>query len=291
MKLWVWSDMHLEFSSSDFRTLDNIVPPADADIIVCAGDLAWASHYPRLTRHIVEKFDIPLLIVPGNHEYYSQDSFESALHLMLDVAQRSIDEDWAHPVNVLQRKTLVLGDVRFVGATGWVDFAYGLEGLDDTEFEKEIAHRFHEAPHILNDFKMIWRRLAPFVFSPERMLQLHQEDRNHILSKIEEPFDGNTIVLTHHMPHPDCTPEMYKNNKHNYLFASSEKPFGELFHSDMAPDLWICGHTHEAFDIEVGRTRIVCNPHGYDHEAYTNGFTWDKVIDTDDLRPQPSRSL
>ncbi len=29
------------------------------------------------------------------------------------------------------------------------------------------------------------------------------------------------------------------------------------------PPLWIHGHTHASIDTHVGKTRIVCNPHGY----------------------------
>ena len=29
------------------------------------------------------------------------------------------------------------------------------------------------------------------------------------------------------------------------------------------PRLWIHGHTHESFDYEIGKTRVVCNPRGY----------------------------
>ena len=27
--------------------------------------------------------------------------------------------------------------------------------------------------------------------------------------------------------------------------------------------LWIHGHTHESFDYEIGKTRVICNPRGY----------------------------
>jgi Icc-related predicted phosphoesterase len=29
------------------------------------------------------------------------------------------------------------------------------------------------------------------------------------------------------------------------------------------PRLWINCHTHESFDYEIGKTRVVCNPRGY----------------------------
>jgi Icc-related predicted phosphoesterase len=46
--------------------------------------------------------------------------------------------------------------------------------------------------------------------------------------------------------------------------------FGSTLWSDMdelilehQPCLWIHGHTHESFDYEIGKTRVICNPRGY----------------------------
>lgn len=38
------------------------------------------------------------------------------------------------------------------------------------------------------------------------------------------------------------------------------------------PKLWIHGHTHESVDYRVGRTRVVCNPHGYAGHAVNARF-------------------
>src|SRR5690606_22539701 len=120
-------------------------------------------------------------------------------------------------------------------------------------------------------------------FTPDHMLNLHRSNATYIRQKLSETFDGRTIVLTHHMPHPECTPPIYANAPGNYLFACGADAFDDILHSELAPDLWICGHTHYAFDIQVGRSRIICNPHGYGWEQRRNGFRWDWVIDTDDI--------
>jgi len=39
-------------------------------------------------------------------------------------------------------------------------------------------------------------------------------------------------------------------------------------------DLWIHGHTHDNFDYQLGRCRVVCNPRGYVWERHGgNGHT------------------
>lgn len=61
MKLRILSDIHLEHNTPD------AVPGCDADVVILAGDIAngrdgidWAAR----------TFDVPVLYVPGNHEYY-----------------------------------------------------------------------------------------------------------------------------------------------------------------------------------------------------------------------------
>ncbi|KAB2678073.1 metallophosphoesterase [Brucella tritici] len=279
MKLWIWSDLHDELGGS-VRLPDR----PDADAILIAGDLGHARRIGDIAKYYIDYYDLPIIFVAGNHEFYRQETMAKAVEDMEFAARRSINEGWKQRFHFLNRDTLVIGDTRFIGATLWVDGALGAVSQEDRIW------RLREAVSALNDFRVI-KTAKDKVFRPADMIDLFRKDSTYIREQLQQPFDGKTIVLTHHMPHPDCTPEMYKNNKHNYLFASSEKPFGELLHSEHAPELWVCGHTHEAFDIEIGNSRVVCNPHGYGHEYGRNGFRWDLVIDTDDLRPQPSRSL
>lgn len=279
MKLWIWSDLHDELGGS-VRLPDR----PDADAILIAGDLGHARRIGDIAKYYIDYYDLPIIFVAGNHEFYRQETMAKAIADIEYAEQRSINEGWKQRFHFLNRDTLVIGDTRFIGATLWVDGALGAVSQEDRIW------RLREAVSALNDFRVI-KTAKDKVFRPADMIDLFRKDSAYIREQLQQPFDGKTIVLTHHMPHPDCTPDMYKKNKHSYLFASSEKPFGELLHSEHAPDLWVCGHTHEAFDIEIGNSRVVCNPHGYDHEHGRNDFRWDLVIDTEDLRPQPSRSL
>jgi hypothetical protein len=45
--------------------------------------------------------------------------------------------------------------------------------------------------------------------------------------------------------------------------------------------LWTHGHTHHAFDYQIGDTRIVCNPRGYETASYSEDSGWDpnKIIE------------
>lgn len=71
--------------------------------------------------------------------------------------------------------------------------------------------------------------------------------------------DGRTVILKHHLPHPDCTLPVYAEMQAVYLFANSTVAFCCLLYSDMKPKLWISGHAHHVFDISTRSTSNVRN--------------------------------
>lgn len=276
MKLWIWSDVHVEQQPIGFPSREQ-APECDA--IVIAGDLNSAPNMPFMTEFLIDRYDKPIIYAPGNHEFYraagerdrSLDSDRRAIK-----AIELMSRDWPQRFYCLDEDELVIDGVRFIGATLWVDFQMNLPT------QSALPQRMREAHTMLNDFRMIYMPDGEHLTS-ERMLELHRSSAAYIRDKLTEKFKGSTVVLTHHMPHPACTPPIYANETGNYLFACGPGAFDDILHSEFGPELWICGHTHHAFDIRVGRSRIVCNPHGYRWEQGRNDFRWDWVIDTDHI--------
>src|SRR5690606_38816741 len=279
MKLWVWSDVHSEQQQVAFPPREQA---PDCDAMVIAGDLNSAPNLSFLAEFLIDRYVRPLIFVPGNHEFYHDRWPVGDQHRSLEsdrLAIKAIEttsRDWPQRFYCLDEDEVIIHDTRFIGATLWVDFQMNLPSKSD------LPQRMREARGILNDFRAIYMQDGER-FTPEHMLNLHRSNAAYIRQKLSGPFDGRTIVLTHHMPHPECTPPIYANATGNYLFACSQESFEDILHSEFAPDLWICGHTHHAFDIRVGRSRIICNPHGYGWEQGRNGFRWNWVIDTDDI--------
>jgi predicted phosphodiesterase len=276
MKLWIWSDLHLEMQDVPLPAQ----APEGADVIVCAGDLCYAPHLQRRAFEIVHRYDLPLVFVPGNHEFYWGGSIArtkpSDHRLMREAAEAS--KSWRQPLILLDDGIAEIGGVLFIGGTLWTDFRMGLEK------EADLRDRMKWAPRQLADFSQI--RLADGqLLSPQMMRASNILTYGFIERQLAIPFEGKKIVVTHNLPHPDCTPESYRGSDASYLFACSEHVFGDILASDAAPSLWICGHTHHPVDVTVGKTRIVCNPRGYMRvrDERENGFRWDFVIDTEDL--------
>ncbi len=92
------------------------------------------------------------------------------------------------------------------------------------------------------------------------------------------PFNGPTVVVTHTAPSSRSIATRYEGSALNGAFVNN---LDYMFEGDFAPDLWVHGHVHQAFDYAVGGTRVVCNPLGYlpREDERLNGFDWFKVVE------------
>ena len=87
---------------------------------------------------------------------------------------------------------------------------------------------------------------------------MHWVDRDWLRRQVAEPFDGPTVVVTHHAPSLGSVATPYAADWLTPAFVS-ELP-SEFFEGST---LWAHGHTHSPFDYQRGRCRVVSNPRGY----------------------------
>ena len=105
MKIRVLSDLHVNVATWE-------PPPAEADVVVIAGDIkngsggfVWArKHFP----------DAEIVAILGNHEYYG-GALDKTPSVLRQEASRA-------GVKLLDCDEVVLGKVRFIGCTLWTDF-------------------------------------------------------------------------------------------------------------------------------------------------------------------------
>jgi predicted phosphodiesterase len=135
MKIQLLSDLHLETDPGFVAT-----PAPGADLLVLAGDIG--SYQLRRDGSVMDEPDwglqrfsplpqhggwpTPVLFVPGNHEYDNLDWDEA--HTGLRRACDRLGIAW------LERETLLMRGVRFVGTTLWSDYdALAPTGATETE--------------------------------------------------------------------------------------------------------------------------------------------------------------
>ena len=249
MKLQILSDLHL--GSGGFE------PPATAaDVVILAGDIAR----PKEAVPWAKQFGKPVLYVAGNHEFYG-GSIDGTLQTLKQSCTGS-------PVQVLDDSEIVLGGVRFLGSTLWTDF----------ELFEEAARRSEamaEAQRLIRDFSRI-RRLeaAQAVFTPQDSADLFRRHADWLSRRLEVPFNGPTVVITHHAPSPGSIHPRFADSLLNACFVSA----AEYLLDGRRVQLWIHGHTHDSFDYRVNGTRVVCNPRGYVKDGVNENPCFDPAL-------------
>jgi len=242
MRLRVFSDLHLE--AGPFEP-----PVADADVVILAGDIHNGAAGIEWGRR---RFDGTVIYVAGNHE-----SYEAEFHATRAALQNAAA---ANDIILLDCAECVLDGVRFLGCTLWTDFALlGEAGRD---------HALSNYGPWLADFRLIrWHDRA---FTADDSIAMHARERAWLAARLTAPFAGDTVVVTHHAPHPGSIAPKYTGHPLNPAFISNlEGLMGRA-------RLWIHGHTHYAFDYAVRGTRIISNARGYPGE--NTGFKADLVI-------------
>jgi Icc-related predicted phosphoesterase len=79
---------------------------------------------------------------------------------------------------------------------------------------------------------------------------------------ISDTLDENTILVTHHLPHPICIADQFKGEPTNIWFMSDESETLE----EKKPKIAIFGHSHVRTDFVYKGTRYINNSVGYPSE-------------------------
>jgi Icc-related predicted phosphoesterase len=124
----------------------------------------------------------------------------------------------------------------------------------------------------MTDFSIIQNNSQRF--TPEDVIRLHTASREWLAATLAEPFDGRTVVVTHHAPSSQSVHQRYASDLLTPAFASNLE---SLMDGDGVA-LWIHGHMHESYDYEAYGTRVVCNPRGYAPNALNPDFRPDWLI-------------
>lgn len=217
--------------------------PSLYDIVVLAGDIHSHTH---AIHWAARTFSKPVVYLPGNHEFYG------AHYQGLWTELRRTAAEYAH-VHLLDEDAIEIDGVRILGTMLWTDFM--LFGSDLGTHGQCL----HDAKHGMLDFDRI-RFIGCNLLRPVDTVRLHRECAAFLSEALNTPFDGPTVVVTHHLPSMLSVADRFKQSLLSAAFASN------LDHLVAKADLWIHGHTHTSVDYRIGKCRVVCNPRGYPHQ-------------------------
>lgn len=254
-KIWVISDFQADINGIGGFFRPEHLP--DADVLVVAGDFAPPLHNSIMALAKIS-FLMPVVYVPGNRDFYGRNIQDE-----LALARKACTSPQGKGIHLLYNDAVVIGDTRFIGSTLWTDM----------KLEGGVTERGIE---FLSDFAYIQTNGRPF--TPSDYVTEHRLAVDFIEEELQEPFEGATVVVSHHSPHPNSITERH---------AANVAGVNAFFHSDLrhllegpaAPDMWVHGATHQSVDYVVGSTRVVSNPLGYLDRNENPSFDEQMVVD------------
>lgn len=298
MKLQLLSDLHLE-ANPDFQA----EPAAGADLLVLAGDVG--SYQTRHDGSVMDEPDwglrrfsplpqyggwpVPVLYVPGNHEYDGLDVDET--HIKLRQTCDRLGITW------LERESLEIGGARWIGTTLWSDF----DALGDPDLQRSAAggakargkasrstvdpytHRLQQREKAFRAanfyLSKVFSQRNGRLFDAEAVRALALECQDWLHAALRRPFDGPTVVVTHFAPTLHSADPRYGLRPGTAGFCNGLDDWLTL------ADLWLHGHLHCPQDLQVGRCRIVANPLGYVDKDEQVGFQTQQLIEVPGTEP------
>lgn len=258
-QIWLVSDLHQEWSTNSFDLAAHA--PDAFDVLVVAGDV----HTPGTSAlaWLAERFPgVPLVYVLGNHDVYRDGSDDR--YTYLDMYARSQDLAARLGISLLVDSQAEHAGVRFVGGSLWTDMRLGTHSR---------AHGLATARKGMRDYARIrrgngnhrWLRV-------EETVDMHRATVAYLDGALAVPFDGPTVVVTHHAPSAQSLSDPFMDLR--WAYASSLEPLIEA----RQPALWVHGHLHSHSDFTVGSTRVVANPRGHVEELGTSDFVPNLVL-------------
>jgi predicted phosphohydrolase len=233
MKIQLCSDLHLEYAVNR-KWLAQHPLQVLGEILLIAGDTSYLNEDARnleflkwCSHHFKETY-----LIPGNHEYYGGYDFSNA--------SRSFKKSIFSNVHYVNNQVIRLGEIRILCSTLWSQI-------------KEKATVINMGMADFHKIRYGGRKLSIEAYNNAFKLSL-----DFITSSLDD--QGNTIVLTHHLPSIHCNDVEFKNS-----------PLTEAFCVDLTElikgskiDYWIYGHSHRNVgDIDLCGTKLISNQLGY----------------------------
>jgi Icc-related predicted phosphoesterase len=289
MRIALASDLHLEFGDINLKNDGN------ADVLILSGDICTAkvfrSGQKKAKQDLVldffkrVAFQFPQIVyVMGNHEHYDYD---------IAWTQDTLKAQLAFPnLHILEKESVTINDVTFVGATLWTDMNKGDEVtiwqvasmMNDFRLiknsnvmlkHKNNIYKIEDGKLIRGeDDQLVIERVdhyeKPSLWSPEQSYSVHKETLAYFNDTLKDT-SKTYVVVGHHAPSPLSIAEKYKGD--TVMNGAFQSDLSSFIMDRPQIKLWTHGHMHNVSDYMIGETRVVCNPRGYiGYESNANQF-------------------
>lgn len=270
MQFCLVSDIHRDFGVWDWGLFQDIPRYM---VMVVAGDIdndVWATSHWIAECHA----RFPNLIwVAGNHDFYNLGFHETRMLNRERETQfpypRTTSEISEHyrrwslslGVHFLDKNTVTVDGMTFVGATGWHDFQAGAPYSKSQQTEAYLEN-MSDARYITWDKTDKVREVEMSALGDA----LYIENQ---LAVADKPV----VVVTHHAPHA----LLLRQQPQNPLWTQLNGSFANTRMQQIPKDnvaAWCFGHTHDRQDRVIDGCRYINNARGYPRE----NNSWQPVI-------------
>ena len=248
MKVRVISDLHLEYGELEFPYKNY-----GENVLVLAGDIHTRGKHSNFIKQVPKNVEI--LMVAGNHEYYrgSFDKVNSELKALEGVYPNFhflLDQEFSYK------------GVDFFGGTMYTDLKlYG----DNPLVEWDVRRGINDFEWITKNDRGTYRR-----WSIEDHKSYHEKFCFELGGWLKRTEGKKRFVISHFVPTELAIAPQYRGSTLNPYFASDMERFMGW------EGYWVFGHTHSSYVGNVGDTKLICNPKGYDrceNPSFDEGLT------------------
>lgn len=245
MKFKLLSDLHLEFFDrtrymvKDAPTWEPELTDEDKEtVLLLAGDIHVGGKAQFFLKDMCERFHAVVYIL-GNHEFYHNELY--------NVKRNWKELEMPDNFHFLDDDVVYFGDTRVIGGTLWTQVT--------------DPHMIWQGPKRMTDYQitMVKEHGKLRRMNVADTNAMHVKTINYITKLLTDEWKGKTVVMTHHLPHPECVAPQFYGSSLNAFFMTDLDHILDKFDIDV----WCHGHTHDCVDVEVHDTRILCNPMGY----------------------------
>ena len=221
------------------------------DVLILAGDIVnvkemtdgtpQGKYYIQWLEDVANKYN-KVFMVLGNHELYGGrlDTTAAKLREIIDVENSNI--------TLLDNSYETYEGVNFIGATLW------------TNYDCEDVGKMHTAKKAMTDYYVIDVNENGDKLLPSDTIAKHKETLEYLNTTLRE-LEGETVVVTHHAPHPQSLSGDYVDDELSAAYHSDLNEFIGTHKDNIS--VWTHGHIHHTNDYKVAGVRILSNPRGY----------------------------
>lgn len=270
VKIQLLSDLHLEVHPDLVPT-----PAPGADLLVLAGDVGSYQSGSQLMDadfglarfSPLHGWPVPVLFVPGNHEYDALD-FDQAHGRLRETCDRL-------GITFLERSVVstdmlllpASAPVRFIGTTLWSDFDALAMTQPAANSTTELLQLREKAFRAANFYL---RKAGTSRYGQAMLAEQVREQalvcQAWLREALATPFDGETVVVTHFAP-------SLQSADPRYGLVPGTAGFCNALDA-LLPQarLWLHGHLHCPSDYVKNGCRVVANPLGYARKGEQSRF-------------------